>query len=172
MRKQTRTILLTASAIYYVILFLALSFLPTGFTLPMYFLAAPLLILVLILANNLSSRVTVPRKVETRNPPSRVLSREVQALTRQIEVGVDSSPEYFEKVLLERLREVLAEKVALETNIDRERVRGMLANPSLGPGLLRNDRLHRLLYSGAPGKGSARVKMLDETIALVESWKP
>lgn len=172
MKKRTLTLVVAAAAVYYSILVLALTFLPPGLDPPVYFLVAPLIIPVLVIANDLSSRATLPRKTRTIPPVPGRLSREVEVLTRQIEVGVESSPDYFEKVLVERLRDVLTEKVALETGMDRARVREVLANPSLGPGLLRDRRLYNLLYSAASAKGPARVKMLDETTALVESWKP
>ena len=71
-----------------------------------------------------------------------------------------------------RLQEILVDKVSLETGIGRERVREVLTTPRLGQGLLRNDQLYMLLYNGVPAKGSARVKMLEDAIALVGSWKP
>ena len=83
LKKHTVTLVLAASAIYYIILFLALSFLRAGFNPPLYFLAAPLLVLVLILVNDLSSRATVPTKTP-KNPPIRTLSRQVQELTKKI----------------------------------------------------------------------------------------
>lgn len=171
MKKRTLTLVLAASAVYYLVLFLSLSLLPPGYNPPLYFLVVPLIVPVLILARDLAERAIVPLEVRPRTP-SRKLSRDIQALTRQIEVGWRSSPDYFEKVLVERLREALAGKVAVETGMDLGRVREILANPRLGPGLLRNEKLYRLLYSGVPAKGRARVAMLEETTALVEAWKP
>ena len=171
MRKTTLKLVLMASGAYYAILFFASSFFPADITPPVYFLVGPLLVLVAILASDLSRRATVPTEVGVRNPPSRTLSREVQQLSRRIEVGASSSPSYFESLLLARLREVLVERVALETGMDRERVRELLANPRLGPGLLRNHLLHRLLYSPPPAKGPARVKLLEDVIAMTEAWK-
>ncbi len=172
MRKRTITLLLAASAIYYAILGLVLGLLPTGLNTSLYFPVVPLLALVLILARDMSKRATVPTEVKAGKPPLRRLSREVQELTRQIEVGIDSSSDYFEKILMAKLREVFVEKVALEMGLDGEKVRTIFENPRLGPGFLRNEPLYRLLYSGVAAKGSARVKMLDETIGLVESWRP
>ena len=172
MKRSTLTLVIGASALYYAILFLAGSLFSRDFQPPLYFLAVPLLILVLVLLSDLSYRATVPTEVRLRNRPSRKFSRQVQDLTRQIEVGTNSSPAYFDKAVLARLRETLVVKVALETGLDEAQLRERLANPRLGPGLLNNDRLYRLLYSPTAAKGSARVRMLEEAIALVESWKP
>ncbi len=172
MRKRTLALVLVASAIYYGLLLSARAFFPAEFNPPLYFLVAPLVGLILILFSDLSQRATVPSEVRVRKPPTRMLSRQIQNLARQIEVGANSSRAYFEGTVMAKLGEILADKVALETGMDRGRVRETLADPRLGPGLLRNERLHRLLYRPPAAKGSARVKMLEEAIALVESWKP
>ena len=172
MRKGTLKLVMAASGVYYAIFFLESVFLPADLTLPVYFLVGPLLVFVLLLANDLSRRAAVPTEAQVRNPPSRTLSREVQQLSRQIEVGADSSPSYFENILLVKLREILVERVALETGTDQGGVREVLANPRQGPGLLRNDQLYRLLYSPPQARGPARVKLLEDAIALIEGWKP
>lgn len=172
MKKATLILLTVASAVYYAILFFSQSFLPSDFNAPAYFIVGPLLALVLILLSDMSSRAAVPVKVPATNPPNRKLSRGVQDLARQIEVGANSSPAYFEQVLLARLREALVEKVALETGMEVGSVREMLANPRLGPSLLKDNHLYMLLYSPPAGKGPARVRLLEDALALVESWKP
>jgi hypothetical protein len=96
----------------------------------------------------------------------------VAQLTRLIEVGTWASPDYFENVLMTRLRDLLVEKARLETGLGREKVLEILENPRLGPRFLANDLLYRLLYSPGPAKGTARIEMLEEAVALVEAWKP
>lgn len=172
MKRATFLLVIAASIVYYAVLFFGQSFLPSNFSAPAFFLAAPLLVLVLILLGDMSSRATVPVEVQAPSMPSRKLSRDVQELARQIEVGTDSSPAYFQQVVLARLREALIGKVAVETGMEVERVREVLANPHLGPGLLRDGRLYGLLYSAPSGKGPARVRLLEDMVALVESWKP
>ena len=171
MKRRTLAPVLMASGLYYTVIFFARSLFPADFTPPLYFLVVPLLVLVLILVSDLSYRATIPTEAVVKNPPSRTLSREVQMLSRQIEVGTSSSLGYFERLLQTRLREILVEKVSLETGMDQGRVREVLANPRLGQGLLRNDQLFRLLYSPPPAKGPARVRMLEDAVALVEAWK-
>lgn len=172
MKRNTLKLVLVAGAVYYGLLYFTGGFLPGGFTPPLYFLVGPLVVLVAILASDLSARATVPSEARRVLAPSRRLAWEVAQLTRQIEVGARASPEYFENVLVARLRDALVEKVGLETGMERKMVREILANPRLGPGLLRSDELYRLLYSPAPARGAARVKMLEEAVARVEAWKP
>ena len=93
-------------------------------------------------------------------------------MTRQIEVGAKSSKSYYDGLLLARLQEVLVDKVSLETGLEKKRVQEILKNSSLGPGLLRDQELYRLLYSGAPGRGPGRVRMLEQAVAAIEAWKP
>ncbi len=171
MKRATLTLVVGASALYYAILFLMGALFSPDFKPPLYFLAAPLLVLVLILVSDLSNRATVPTEFRPRTQRPRRFSRQVQELAQQIQVGTNSSPAYFEKSVMSRLREVLVEKVAVETGMDMKTVRETLANPGLGPGLLRDERLRALLYSPPTVKGPARVRMLEEAIALVESWK-
>ncbi len=105
-----------------------------------------------------------------KKAPHRTVGRDVKFLTEQIDAATRASPEYFDRVLRSRLREALAEKVSLETGIEKERVRETLANPRLGSAMLRNRRLYDLLYSRLPARDISLVKMLDETVALVEGW--
>ena len=172
MKRNTLKLVLVAAVVYYSLLLSLGGFLPGGFAPPLYFLVGPLLALVLILAVDLSARATVPSETRRVVTPPRRLAREVAQLARQVEVGSRASPGYFGNLLVARVRDALVEKVRLEAGMDRERVREILANPRLGPGLLKSDRLYRLLYSPAPARGAARIRMLEEAVALVEAWKP
>jgi hypothetical protein len=71
-----------------------------------------------------------------------------------------------------QMRDILVEKVSLETGIDEKQVKGALANKNLGPGLLKNVELYRLLYSGTPPPGSERVRLLEKAVSMIEAWKP
>ncbi len=157
---------------YFAVLFLARGLFPSGFILPFYFLAAPLFLVVLVLVSDLTGRATVPTETPVKAARGRTLSRRVQELARQIEVGATSSRSYYDSILLARLQELLVEKVSLETGMDKKRVQEILKNKMLGPGLLRSQELYRLLYSGAPAKGPGRVKLLEEAVAAIEAWKP
>ncbi len=160
------------SVVYFAVLLLARNLLPGDVRIPPYFLAGPILLVVLVLVKDLSGRATVPTEHLTRRRPVRKLGWDVEQLTRRIEVGTGASNQYFDSVLLARLRAVLAEKVSLETGMDRERVREMLKNKLLGPGLLGDQEMYRLLYSRAPSRGPERVKTLERLAGLVEEWKP
>ena len=172
MKKATIKLVMAGSGLYYALLFMAISLSLGDFIPPLLFLVGPLAVLVLILVSDLTYRATVPTEARARNPPSRKLAREVQELTRQIEVGSRASPGYFENVLMARLREVLVEKVVEKTGMEPQRVREVLANSRLGPGLLRDETLYRLLYSPPRGKGPGRVRMLEEAVARIEDWNP
>jgi hypothetical protein len=78
---------------------------------------------------------------------------------------------YFESILLNRLRDILVEKISLETGIEKEKVRRQLADRVMGPALVRDRPLYRLLYSSTPPVGATRVKMLREAIDGIEAWK-
>ncbi len=172
MKKNTLRLVGAASILYFTILFLARGFLPPDFTPPLYFLVGPLLLVVLILVFDLSARATRPSATAVERAPSRSLSREVKLLTRQIEVATRASLEYFESILQSRLQSILVDKVCLETSLERDTVIGLLGNPRLGSSLLRDEQLYRLLYSKPAGRGTARVKMLEEAVERIGAWKP
>ncbi len=170
MKRNTITLIAIAAVLYYAVVFLLRGFFPQNYSPPLPFLLAPLVGLVLILLADLSSRATLRTETQVRIVARRTVGRDVGFLTQQIDAATRASPEYFDRVLRSRLREILVEKVSLETGIGRERVRETLANPRLGPGFLRDRRLYDLLYSRLLARDSNRVKMLEETVALVERW--
>ncbi len=172
MKRSTIRLLVLLSALYFAVLFLARGFVPSSIPFPLYFLVAPLLMVVLFLVSDLSARATVPSDTPMKPKSERKLAWDVQRLTRQIEVGSRASGEYYNSVLLERLRGVLVEKVCLETGMERERVKNVLKNKILGPALLRDRELYRLLYTGAPVPGPGRTRLLEEALAGIEAWKP
>lgn len=171
MKRSTLKLLAVAGLVYIGFLIFIRGFLSPEFTAPIPFLVIPLVLLVLILINDLASRAMVPSKIPAPKPSGKFLGREVESLTRQVEVAFRASPDYFETVLLNRLRESLVEKVSLETGMAKDRVREVLVDGRLGPNLLGDQLLHRLLYSTPLPNGQTRLKMLRETIALIEAWK-
>ncbi len=171
MRRSTVTLIGIAAVLYYAVVFLVRGFFPTNYSPPLPFLLAPLLGLVLVLLADLSSRATLRTEIPAKKVPHRTIGRDVRFLTEQIDAAKRASPEYFDRVLRSRLREALVEKVSLETGIGRERVKETLGNPTLGPGMLRNQRLYDLLYSRLPARSVSRIKMLEETVALVGGWR-
>jgi hypothetical protein len=157
--------------VYIIFLFFLRSIIPEKLTPSVTLLALPLVILALILVTDLSNRAIVPAKNPTRVKPRRVRARDLQVLTRQVDVSSRASGEYFETTLRSRLKGLLIEKVSLETGTERENVKHELENSLLGPALA-GWKLHRLLYGSLPPRGRARVKLLQEAIDGIEAWKP
>ncbi len=172
MKKNILRLILPASVLYFAVLFLARGLLPPDVSPPLYFLVGPFLLVVLILVSDLSARAASPSETALRHPPSRTLARKVKLLTGQISVAEKASPEYFESVLLLRLRDILADKVSLETGMEKEGVLELMGDPGLGAGLLRDEGLYRLLYRKPVRRGTARVRLLKEAVERVEAWKP
>jgi len=100
-----------------------------------------------------------------------VRARDVQSLTRQVKVAGNASPAYFEAVLRDRLRDLLAEKVSLETGLEKDSVKKALADDKLGPRLLKDPETYALLYYPPPRSPNSRLQMLREIIDRIEGWK-
>jgi len=171
LRRSTLKLLVIASGVYVLFLVLLRSFIPQTLTPSITLLAVPLIILALILVSDLSYRATAPSKTPVQRRLRRFQARDVQYLSRQVEVASSGSQAYFESILLSRLRDILVEKVSLETGIEKENVKQQLADAVQGPALVGNGPLYRLLYSSTPPKGTTRVKMLREAIDGIEAWK-
>jgi len=160
-----------ASAVYVLLLVLLRSVIPEALTPTVTLLALPLVLLSLILAVDLSDRATVPSETIAREDPRRLRARDIQFLTRQVEVAAKASPAYFETILRGRLRDLLAEKVSLETGTDNEYVKRALADHDLGPRLIKDPELCKLLYYSPPRGGEARLQLLRQIIDRIEGWK-
>jgi hypothetical protein len=171
LKRSTLKLLGVASGIYVLFLLFLRSLVPETQTPSLTLLALPLVILALILVSDLSFRATAPSKTPARTKIRRFQARDVQYLSRQVDVAAFGSQEYFESILLNRLRSILAEKVSLETGIEKEQVKQELGDAVKGPVLARDEPLYRLLYSSIPPKGAARIKMLREAIDRIEAWK-
>ncbi len=171
MRRSTLKLLVAASSVYVLFLIFLRSLVPETITPSITLLALPLIILTLILVSDLSHRATAPSETPARKSPRRFQARDVQYLSRQVEVASVGSQAYFESILLSRVRDILVEKVSLETGIEKEKVKQELADPVKGSALVSDGPLYRLLYSSTPPKGATRVKMLREAIDGIEAWK-
>jgi len=172
LKRSSVILLVEISAVYFLVLVVARSFLPNTSDVPLYFLALPMVLVVLGLVVDLSGRTTKATITELKRQPRRKVGREVGRLTRQVEVGTLASPEYYQKVILGRLRDVLVERVSLETGIEKEKARDILINGYLGPEFLHDSELYRLLYSGTATAGLRRIADLEKALALIEAWKP
>jgi len=171
LKRSTLTLLAIASGFYLLLLIVLRSLIPETLAPTLPLLALPLVVLALILTLNLSDRSTAPFELKARETPRRMRAMDMQSLTRQVEVAGRSSPGYFDTVLRNRLRDLLIEKVSLETGMERESVRRTLADERQGPLLLGDFALYRLLYYPPARKSEARLQMLRETIDRIESWK-
>ena len=171
MRLRTLRLLTIVSGIYIFFLILLRSLIPEKLTSSITLLGLPLVILALILVSDLSYRATTPSKTISKKEPTRFQARDVQYLSRQVQVASEASQAYFESVLLSRLRDILVDKVSLETGMEKEKVKRELADRSQGPSLTRDQRLYMLLYSSIPSKGATRIKMIHEALDLIEALK-
>jgi hypothetical protein len=170
LKRSTLKLLVPASAVYVFFLIFLKSIIPEKITPSVTLLALPLIILALILVSDLSNRAIVPSKNPIHVKSRRVRARDVQFLARQVDVASRASSEYFETIVLSRLRGLIVEKVSLEIGVDKERVKQELENRGLGP-IMIGQKLHRLLYGSPPPRGVARVKMLQEAVDGIEAWK-
>ena len=160
-----------ASAVYLFLLLVLRSVIPEAQTSTVTLLALPLVLFVMILAVDLADRATFPSETRVLENPRILRARDVQSLTRQVGVAAKSSPAYFDNILRNRLRDLLAEKVSLETGMEKDNVKRALADDTLGPRLLRDSRTYALLYYTPPPKAEARLQMLREIIERIEGWK-
>jgi hypothetical protein len=133
-------------------------------------LAFPLVVLAILLVLDLSGRATYPSDVRVKENPRRLRARDLRYLTRQVEVAAKASPAYFETILRSRLRDLLAEKVSLETGMEKELVKRALADDQLGPQLLKDQETHALLYYPPPRNAEARLETLRRIIDKIERW--
>jgi len=172
LKGSTLKLLLVASVAFVLFLIFLRSLVPETVTPSVTLLSLPLILLVIILVNDLSYRATAPSKVPARTRARRVQAKYVQYLSRQIEVGSIGSEAYFDTILRARLRDILIEKASLETGIEKENLKHQLANPTKGPGLIKDRALYELLYSSTAPKGPARIRMLREAVDRIEAWNP
>jgi hypothetical protein len=171
LKPRTLKLLVIVSGSYVFVLVLFRSIIPETLTPTIPLLAIPLVALVMILAVDLSDRAIVPTQTRPREPPRRLRARDVQYLTRQVEVAAKASPAYFETILRSRLRDLMVEKVSLETGLEKESVKHTLADTSAGPGLLKDLETYKLLYYAPPRGAEARLQLLRQIIDRIEGWK-
>ncbi len=171
MKTSTLRLLIIVSGIYVLSLVLLRSIIPETLTPTVSLLALPLVLLALILAVDLSDRATIPSGTKAREGSRRLRARDVQFLTRQVEVAAKASPAYFETILRGRLRDLLVEKVSLETGMEKESVKRTLADGNLGPRLLKDLEIYKLLYYSPPRGAEARLQLLRRIIDRIEGWK-
>jgi len=160
-----------ASTVYLFLLLILRIVIPEALTSSVTLLALPLVLFAMILAVDLADRATFPSETLSQEGPRVLRARDVQSLTRQVGVAAKASPAYFENILRGRLRDLLVEKVSLETGMEKEEVKRALLDDKLGPRLLRDPRTYTLLYYAPPPTAEQRLQMLREIIDRIEGWK-
>ncbi len=160
-----------ASTVYLFLLLIFRIVIPEALTSSVTLLALPLVLFAMILAVDLADRATLPSETLHQESPRVLRARDVQSLTRQVGVAAKASPAYFENILRNRLRDLLVEKVSLETGMEKEEVKKALSDDKLGPRLLRDPRTYALLYYNPPPRAEQRLQMLREIIDRIEGWK-
>lgn len=170
MKRSTLSLLFFASVFYFVALSLFRNIVPQSSLSTLPLLALPLLALAIIVALELRHRSVAPVELKKKQSAGRLRARDVRFLTRQLEVAGTASPSYFNTVIRSRLRDLLAEKVSLETGMEFGNVKTTLADPKLGPLLLKNSRTYALLYYPPPQGAATRLQMLREIIDSIEGW--
>jgi hypothetical protein len=171
LKQSTLRLLVIVSSIYVLLLIVFRSIIPETVSPTVSLLALPLILLALVLAVDLSDRATLPSRTMPREVPRRLRARDVQYLTRQVEVAAKASPAYFDTILRGRLRDLLAEKVSLEHGMEKESVKRALADASIGPRLLGDQEIYKLLYYSPPRGAEARLQLLRQIIDRIEGWK-
>ncbi len=171
MKRKTVKLLLWIAIAYAVILLLARGVLPSDSTPSTSLTAIPLVILAIVIIRDLVNRSTSPTRTVVMSVPETRKGRQVQFLSRQIEVTVKASASYFDDVVRSRLIELLVNKASLEGDLETESVRQIMSDKNQGRNLVNNDALYKLLYSPAPEKGRARIAMIREAVDLIEAWK-
>jgi hypothetical protein len=172
LKRSTITLLILVSAFYLFLFTIFRNIVPESAIPNLSLLAIPLVVLALILTTDLRRRATAPTERGTSNKPKRIRAGDVQSLTRQLEVAANASPAYFETIIRARLRELLAQKVSLETGIEKETVKKALSDRGQGRQLLRDQKMYELLYYHPPVSSESRLRMLREIIDRIEAWTP
>jgi len=171
LNKNAIEVLIWAAAAYVILLVLIRGSLPENFTATITLTGVPVIALAVIIVQDLLRRSAKPTKTPILPERGRLVGRPVELLSGQIRVAESASNSYFEGVIRARLRELMITKASLETGLEYEKVRETLADPKSGPRLIGDKRLYGLLYDPAPRKGPGRIRMIEETVALIGAWK-
>lgn len=172
MRRSTVALLVATVAFYIAFLFFLRSLIPENITPSVALLALPLIILAFIVITNLSSQAVQPSGQRFTPKSQRIRARDVQVLSKQIEVGTKASAAYFDQVILTRLRDLLAEKICSVTGVEKESTKLALSDPKTGPRLIKDLELYRLLYYPPSPRPQDRLPTIRRIIDQIEGWKP
>jgi hypothetical protein len=168
---KTVWLLFWSAVAYAVLLVLVRGLFPSESTPTISLTGIPLIVIVIIIARDLSRKSTGPTIRRSIASTTGFRGNPVQFLSGQFRVAASASSSYFDNVVRARLKELLSAKVALETGLESETVSRLLSDPRQGPQLLQDDSLYRMLYGPAPRDGLQRINMIGEAIDLIGAWK-
>lgn len=168
---KTVRLLIWSAVAYAVLLVLARGVFPSESTPTISLTGVPLIVIVLIIARDLARKSTTPTEKMAIVKPKGFQGNPVQFLSGQFRVAATASNSYFEKLVRARLKELLIAKIAIETGRETSMVRRLLSDPKLGPMLLQDESLYRMLYGPTPRAGLARMNMISDAIDLIGAWK-
>lgn len=167
---NTVRLLFWSAIAYAVLLVLVRGLFPSESTPTISLTGIPLIVIIIVIARDLARRSTSPTLRRAIPTTSRFKGNTVQFLSGQFRIAASASNSYFEDVVRAKLRELLIEKVTLETGLEKETARQLLSDPKRGPRLLEDESLYRMLYWPAPKDGLARMNMISDAIDLIGAW--
>ncbi len=171
--KRTTIILLFWSAIAYAVILLVIrGIFPSDSTPTTSLIAIPLIVIAITLILDLARRSTASTESVVDRAQEVFRGRQVQFLSRQIDVTAEASESYFDDVVRGRLIELLITKACLESGLERARVVQVLSDHRSGVKFLHDEALYKLLYTAAPEKGRARLEMVKAAVDRIEAWNP
>lgn len=144
--------------------------LPQGPSQTISLLGIPLLIVAIIIARDLAGRSTNPTMVKTESSKTSLRDDPVALLSNQIRVAASASDSYFDLVVRARLKDLLIDKVALETGLEKDTVRQSLFDKQQALQLLRNRALYDALNGPVPATGPEKVNLINRAIDMIGAW--
>lgn len=168
---KTFRLLFWSAVAYAILLVLVDGLFPLGATSALPVTAIPLIVITVIIVRDLTKRSTEPSIRQMTVERSTMKRNQVQFFSGQIKVATNASDSYFEDVIRSRLKELLVTKVSVETGLEPENIRQLLANPRTGLHLLNDGALYAILYGPIPETSIRRIEMIDDAIDLIGAWK-
>lgn len=133
-------------------------------------LGIPLLIVAIIIARDLAGRSTNPTSLKAEFSKTSARDDPVTFLSNQIRVAAAASDSYFDVVVRTRLKDLLIDKVALETGLEKDTVRQSLFDKEKAQRLLRNESLFDALNGPVPATGAEKMKTINRAIEMIGAW--
>ena len=155
---------------YGALLVLVRGALPEGPSQTVSLLGIPLLVVAIIIARDLAGRSTNPTSLKTESSKATDRGDPVTFLSNQIKVAAAASDSYFDVVVRARLKDLLIDKVALETGLEKDAVRRSLFDKEQARQLIQNEELFDALTGPVPATGADRMKTINRAIEMIGAW--